>query len=82
MNSHLTYAVAQSRRQDMLRQAKQPQAAAETLNQSRGSRFRLPLPRTRVATRPAPSHSRATRPAPSHSQATRPAPSQPRIAGI
>ena len=72
MNSHLTYAVAQSRQQDMLRQARQAQAAAEILNPSRRSRFRLPLPRTRVAARPAPSQS----------QAPRPAPSQPRIAGI
>ena len=68
MNSHLNYAVAQSRRQDMLRQARQAQAAADALTEARGPRFRLTM--LRLAARPA------------GAQTARPVASPSRIAGI
>ncbi len=70
MNSHLNYAVAQSRRQDMLRQARQAQAAADALTEARGPRFRLTMPRLRLAVPPA------------GAQTARPVASPSRIAGI
>ena len=54
MNSHLSFAVAQSRRQDMLRQAQHARLAAAAMAETRPSRARLSLPRIRFAGRPVP----------------------------
>jgi hypothetical protein len=59
MHPHLSYVVAPSRQQNMLRRAQHAQTAAQSMTGRRRLRFRLTLPRPRVATRPAPPYDRA-----------------------
>jgi hypothetical protein len=54
MTSHLSFAVAQARQQDMLRHAQEARLAAAVMAETRRSRVRLTLPRVRLAGRPAP----------------------------